>query len=507
MFALRTPREAPADDRARLARSSERFAAHPVEPQPEREELPMSPARKVVVIGAGPAGYVCAIRLAQLGQQVTVVEKEYLGGTCLNVGCIPSKAMIAAGALLHRIGEASAMGITASGVKLDVAKLVDWKSGIVGKLTGGVGTLLKNHKVEVVMGDASFVDRNTLKVKAKDDEKTLKADDFVIATGSIPIEIPGFAFDEDKVWSSTGALRPKRLPEHMVVIGAGYIGLELGMMYRKLGSKVTVLEATPGALPGQERDCVKVIERSLKKMEIKLVTETMAQGYEHKSGKSFVRIKTKAGEDTIECDQILSTVGRKPFSGGLALDKVGLAVDAKGFLKVDKKMRTSAPNVYAIGDVAGQPMLAHKGSKEGLVAAAVIAGENEEYDARCVPAVIFTSPEMASVGLTEDQCKEQKLEYKVGSFPFAASGRAMSLMETEGFVKVIAHAESDEVLGVHMVGPDVTELIAEAALAIEMGATSEDLARTIHAHPTLPEAVMEAAEAVHGMAVHIYQRK
>jgi dihydrolipoamide dehydrogenase len=473
----------------------------------ESEKAFMSPSRKVVVIGAGPAGYVCAIRLAQLGQSVTVVEKEFLGGTCLNVGCIPSKAMIAAGTLFHRIGEASAMGITASGVKLDLAKLVEWKAGIVGKLTGGVGGLLKNHKVAVVMGSASFVDPNKVKAKTKDGEQVLEADDFVIATGSVPIEIPGFAFDEDKVWSSTGALRPLRLPQHLVVIGGGYIGLELGMMYRKLGSRVTVLEATAGALPGQERDCVKVIERSLKKMEIKLLTETFAQGFEHKNGKSFVRIKTKSAEDTIECDQILSTVGRKPFSAGLALEKVGLAVDAKGFLKVDKKMRTSVANVYAIGDIAGQPMLAHKGSREGLVAAGVIAGENEAYDARCVPAVIFTAPEMASVGWTEEQCKEKGLEYKTGSFPFAASGRAMSLMETEGFVKVIAHAKTDEVLGVHMVGPEVTELIAEAALAIEMGATSEDLARTIHAHPTLPEAMMEASEAVHGMAVHIYQRK
>jgi dihydrolipoamide dehydrogenase len=463
--------------------------------------------KKVLVVGAGPAGYVCAIRLAQLGQQVTVVEKEFLGGTCLNVGCIPSKAMIAAGSLLHKIGEASAMGITASGVKLDVAKLVEWKAGIVAKLTGGVGGLLKNHKVEVVMGAASFVDKNTLSVKTKDGVKTLKADDIVIATGSVPIAIPGFAFDEDAVWSSTGALAPKRVPQHLVVIGGGYIGLELGMMYRKLGSKVTVLEATAGALPGQERDCVKVIERSLKKLGIELLTETFAQGYEKKGAELHVRVKGKAGEKTIACDQIASTVGRKPYSEGLALEKAGLKVDAKGFLAVDEQMRTSVPNVYAIGDIAGQPMLAHKGSREGLVAAAVIAGQKEAYDARCVPAVIFTAPEMASVGPTEDQLKEQKREYKSGSFPFAASGRAMSLMDTEGFVKILADAKTDEVLAVHMVGPEVTELIAEAALAIEMGATSEDLARTIHAHPTLPEAVMEAAEAVHGMAVHIYQRK
>ncbi|MBK7642174.1 MAG: dihydrolipoyl dehydrogenase [Planctomycetes bacterium] len=468
----------------------------------------MSTPRKVVVIGAGPAGYVCAIRLAQLGQQVTVVEKEFLGGCCLNVGCIPSKAMIAAGSLLHRIGAASAMGITASDVKLDLAKLVEWKQSVVAKLTGGVGILLKSHKVEVVMGSASFVDKKTISVKQNDGAtKTLTFDDAVIATGSTPIEIPGFKFDEDKVWSSTGALVPKRIPEHLVVIGGGYIGLELGMMYRRLGSKVTVLEATAGALPGQERDCVKIIERSMKKQGIELLTETFAQGFTHDKKKSTVKVKTKTGEKTIECDQILSTVGRRPYSAGLALEKVGLAVDAKGFLAVDKQMRTKVPNIYAAGDIAGQPMLAHKGSKEGLVAAAVIAGQKEEYDVRCVPAVIFTAPEMASVGLTEEQCKEQKLEIKIGSFPFAANGRALSLMESEGFIKIIADAKSDLVLGVHMVGPEVTELVAEAALAIEMGATSEDIARTIHAHPTLPEALMEAAESVHGMAVHIFQKK
>ena len=468
----------------------------------------MSTPRKVVVIGAGPAGYVCAIRLAQLGQQVTVVEKEFLGGCCLNVGCIPSKAMIAAGSLLHRIGAASAMGITASDVKLDLAKLVEWKQSVVAKLTGGVGILLKSHKVEVLMGSASFVDKKTISVKLKDGTtKTLTFDDAVIATGSIPIEIPGFAFDEDKVWSSTGALVPKRIPEHLVVIGGGYIGLELGMMYRRLGSKVTVLEATPGALPGQERDCVKIIERSIKKQGIELLVETFAQGFTHEKGKSTVKVKTKTGEKLIVCDQILSTVGRRPYSAGLALEKAGLAPDAKGFLAVDKQMRTKVSNIYAVGDIAGQPMLAHKGSKEGLVAAAVIAGQKEEYDVRCVPAVIFTAPEMASVGLTEEQCTAQGLTVKIGTFPFAANGRALSLMESEGFIKVIADAKTDALLGVHMVGPEVTELIAEATLAIEMGATSEDIARTIHAHPTLPEAMMEAAESVHGMAVHIFQKK
>jgi len=476
-------------------------------PQTPNPSASMSPTKNVVVIGAGPAGYVCAIRLAQLGQKVTVVEKEFIGGTCLNIGCIPSKAMIAAGVLLDKLGKAAEMGITAENVRLDVKRLVEWKAGIVAKLTGGVAGLLKNHKVDVVMGAARFTDKRTIKVKAKDGEQTLKFDAAVIATGSIPIEIPGFAFDEDKVWSSTGALRPTRVPEHLVVIGGGYIGLELGIMYRKLGSAVTVLEATGGALPGQEKAAVKVIERSLKKQKIKLLTETFAKGWEAHGGKLAVTVETKKGKQQIECDQILSTVGRRPYSEGLGLEAAGLKTDAKGFLEVDEYMRTQVEGIYAVGDIAGQPMLAHKGSKEGQVAAGVIAGQAEAYDARCVPAVIFTSPEMASVGLTEEQCKEQGLEIKTGSFPFAASGRAMSLMETEGFVKMIVDAKTDEILGVHMVGPEVTELIAEAALAIEMGATAEDVARTIHAHPTLPESLMEAAEAVHGMAVHIYQKR
>jgi len=466
----------------------------------------MAPKRKVVVIGAGPAGYVCGIRLAQLGQDVTVVEKQYWGGTCLNVGCIPSKALIAAGTLLDKIKHAQVMGITTQGVDLDVEKLVEWKTGIVGKLTGGVHGLLKNYGSKVVMGTAKIVDKNTVQVSGGDGDQTIKCDDIVIATGSEPINIPGFTCDEDNVWSSTGALTPKEIPGHLLVIGGGYIGLELGMMYRKLGSEVTVLEGTPGALPGQERDCVKVIERSLKKMGIKLVTEAFAQGWTDKGGKKVVTYKGKKGEQTIECDQILSTVGRRPYSEGLGLENAGLAVTKQGFLEVSKQMRTSVPNIYAVGDIAGQPMLAHKGSHEGLVAAAVIAGKNEEYDARCVPAVIFTSPEMSSVGLTEDQCKEKGLNYRTGQFPFAASGRAMTLQETDGFVKIISDADTDEVLGVHMVGPEVTELIAEAALAIEMGATVEDISRTIHAHPTLPESMMEAAEAVHGSAVHIFQK-
>jgi len=467
----------------------------------------MSSPRKVVVIGAGPAGYVCAIRLAQLGQEVTVVEKDVLGGTCLNVGCIPSKALIAAGSLMEKIGSASAMGISVEGVKLEVEKLVAWKADIVKRLTSGIGGLFKNHKIKHLSGTAKITGKNSVQVTSKDGIQELKCDDIVIATGSVPTAIPGFDFDGKEVWSSTEALAPDRIPEHIVVIGGGYIGLELGILYHKLGSKVTVVEFTDGALPGQDRDCVKVIERSLKKSKIKLITKTGAKGY-RKTGKKFVvDVENRDGKkDSIECDQILCTVGRRPYSEGLGLGNVGLELNPRGFLEIDKQMRTSVPNIYAVGDIAGQPMLAHKGSKEGLVAAAVIAGQPEEYDVKCVPAVIFTAPEMASVGLQESEAKAAGHEIKVGSFPFAASGRAMSLRETDGFIKIVADAKTDELLGVHMVGPEVTELIAEAALAIEMGATAEDISRTIHAHPTLPEVMMEAAEAVHKMAVHIFQK-
>ena len=288
----------------------------------------MSAQRHVVVIGAGPAGYVCAIRLAQLGQKVTVVEKEYLGGTCLNVGCIPSKAMIAAGALLEKVHKASAMGITVEGVKLDLAKLVSWKGEIVNKLVSGVGGLLRNHKVEHVVGTARLESAKSVVVSGPKGEQKLACDDIVIATGSVPLSVPGFDFDKKHVWSSTEALAPERIPGHLLVIGGGYIGLELGFLYRKLGSKVTVVEFTEGALPGQDRDCVRVIERSMKQAGMTFVTKTAAKSHEKKGDKLFVKVETQGkGADTIECDQILCTVGRKPYSEGLGLEKVGLATD------------------------------------------------------------------------------------------------------------------------------------------------------------------------------------
>jgi len=460
----------------------------------------------VVVIGAGPAGYVCAIRCAQLGLKTAVVEKENLGGVCLNVGCIPSKALIAASKLAEKIRHADLMGIKAKYEGLDVGALVAWKAGIVNKLTSGVGGLLKNHKIDVHMGDAKVVAKGRVEVTAKDGKKVLEAKNVVVAVGSTPIEVPGFAFDGENVWSSTHALAPKSLPKRMIVIGGGYIGLELGLVYHKLGTEVRVLEFMDRVLPGMEEELSKEMARMLKKKKVEVFTKTKAVGF--KKGKNGLEVtaEVEGKPQVFECDVVLSCVGRKPSGKNLGLEALGVKVDERGFVPVDHHRQTNVPGIYAIGDVAGQPMLAHKGSHEGLVAAAAIAGDKgAAYDPACIPAVIFTDPEIASVGLTAEEARKAGFDPVEGRFPFGASGRAMSLNETDGWVKVVGDRKTDKLLGVHMIGPEVTELVAEAALAIEMGATVGDLAQTIHAHPTLPEAMMEAAESVHNMAVHIFQ--
>ncbi len=460
----------------------------------------------VLVIGAGPAGYVCAIRCAQLGLKAAIVEKENLGGVCLNVGCIPSKALIAAAKLVDKIQHADLMGIKAKFEGLDVGALVAWKAGIVNKLTSGVGGLLKNHKVDVFMGDARVIARGKVEVTSKDGKQTLEAKNLVIAVGSSPIEIPGFAFDGENVWSSTHALAPKKLPKRMIVIGGGYIGLELGLVYHKLGTEIRVLEFLDRVLPGMEEELSKEMGRSLKKKKIEVHLKTKATGFKKTKTGLEVTAEVDGKAHTFECDVVLSCVGRKPNGKGLGLEGLGVKVDERGFVPVDHRRMTNVAGIYAIGDVTGQPMLAHKGSHEGLVAAAAIAGDKgAAYDPACIPAVIFTDPEIASVGLTVEEAKKAGFDPVEGKFPFGASGRAMSLNETEGWVKVIGDSKTDKLLGVHMIGPEVTELVAEAALAIEMGATVSDLASTIHAHPTLPEAIMEAAESVHSMAVHIFQ--
>jgi dihydrolipoamide dehydrogenase len=463
---------------------------------------------QTLVLGAGPGGYVAAIRAAQLGRKVTVVEREFIGGVCLNVGCIPSKAMIHGSTVYDRIQHAAEMGIEVSGARVDLGKLVDWKAGVVSKLTGGIGQLFKAHKIETVMGTATFKSQNSLEVKSSTGTDTLVFEECVIATGSSPIQLKGFEIDGKLVMGSTEALACKTLPKRVVVLGGGYIGLEIGTMWRKLGSEVTVVELMPTILTGIEKDCARVVHTKLKKRNVNVMLETKAIGLEKKANGCVVHVEGKGGtKSTIECDVVLATIGRRPNSANLGLEAIGVKIDPKGFIVTDDQMKTAVKGIYAIGDVAGQPMLAHKASYEGIVAAEVIAGKKRFRDWKCVPAVVFTDPEIGSVGLTEEDCAAKGIEVLVGKFPMGASGRALSLGEAEGFTKVVADKKTGVVLGVHIVGPEASEIIAEGGLAIEMGATLEDLALTIHAHPTLPETIMEAAEAAMGHAIHMFQPK
>ena len=457
----------------------------------------------VVVIGAGPGGYVAAIRAAQLGKSVICVEKEYLGGVCLNVGCIPSKAVIHASTVVDRLQHhAGDMGITTGPVQVDVVKMIAWKQKIVERLTGGIGVLFKQNKVEHVAGTAKFVTPTKIEVTSSAGTETIEATDVVIATGSRPIELPTFKVDGKHVLGSTECLAIQAIPKKVLVIGGGYIGLELGTFLRKLGAEIVVIEFMKSLLPGQDQDCVDVVHRELKKRKVEIHLESKAMRYEPRSeGGVRVFVETPKGEKTFDVDWVLSTIGRKPNSDGLGLETIGVKVE-KGFILVDEKRRTNVPHVYAIGDVAGQPMLAHKASREGIVAAEVIAGLPSAADYRVVPAVIFTDPEVGSVGMSEEQAKAAGYEPVIGKFPFSVNGRAMSLGETAGMCKIVADKQTDLVLGVHIVGPEASNLIAEATLAIEMGARVEDIAGTIHAHPTLAEVVMEAAEGVHGKAIH-----
>ncbi len=465
----------------------------------------MSISTTACIIGAGPAGYVAAIRLAQLGVPVTLVEREArLGGTCLNVGCIPSKAYISAAKLWAEIGHAEEVGISVQGRSLDLAKMKAWKDSIVQRLTGGIAALLKNNKVQVLGGTAKFTGPNSISITSASGTVALTAQHFVIATGSRWIDIPALPVNEQDVLSSTGALDLCAVPKSLAVIGGGVIGLEIGMYLMKFGTKVTVVELMDQILPGTDADCVKVLARRLKKEGAVVHLKTKATGFARTEAGIELAIETPTGAKSVVVEKILVAVGRRPNSGDLGLEAAGVTLDQRGFVVTDAQRRSSNPAVFAIGDVAGAPLLAHKGSKEGLLVADVIAGKNSIWDVRAMPGAIFTDPEIASVGLSEAQAKAAGLTVRIGTFPFAASGRALASRETEGLVKIIADASSDKLLGVHICGPHASELIAEAALAIEAGLSAEDLALTVHTHPTFAETMMEAAEDVHHLAVHIY---
>ncbi|MBV8757214.1 MAG: dihydrolipoyl dehydrogenase [Deltaproteobacteria bacterium] len=466
-----------------------------------------------VVIGAGPGGYPAAIRLGQLKVKTAIIEREYMGGVCLNVGCIPSKAVIHAAKMYEKMGHADELGISLPGKpSLDMKKLQTWKGGVVNKLTSGVRTLLKGNGVEVIDGTAklekSGPDGHRITVQTKSGAQTIIAKNIVLATGSRPFEIPGFKLDQKRIIDSTGALALDEVPQRMVVIGGGYIGLELGMVYAKFGSKVTVVEALPRVLASMDKDCVAVVERKLRKMGIEVMANTKAKSWEDKGDRAVLTVELQDGKTaTIDADKILVSVGRRPNSENLGLEAAGVAVDKRGFVIADDHLRTNIGGIYAIGDLIGGMMLAHKATKEGEVVAEIIAGHKAAFDVRTIPAVVFTDPEIASTGLTEDEAKAKgHATLKVGKFPFAALGRALSVNDTEGFCKVVADGKTGELLGLHIVGNGASDLISEGALAIEMGAVADDLRLTIHPHPTLSEGVMEAAAAALGEAVHIINR-
>ncbi|MBM3897068.1 MAG: dihydrolipoyl dehydrogenase [Thaumarchaeota archaeon] len=459
-----------------------------------------------VVIGAGPGGYVAAIRLGQLGKKVVLVEKHKLGGECLNYGCIPSKALINVSKLFDKAKHASQMGLHFNDLSIDFNKLQQWKQGIVDKLVSGIGFLLKANSVEVVYGQAKFLSKKQIEIKG-DKTEVLEADNFVIATGSYPISIPSFSIDRNDVISSKEAIELESPPNRLLVIGGGAIGLELGAMFAKFGSKVTIVEVTPSLLPGTDKDIVAVVQRGLERLNIKVHLKASCERFSRSSEGLKVLIKTEEQVVNEIADKILVAVGRKANISELNLEGIGVQLDQKGFVKVNEKMMTTVEGVYAIGDVTGPPYLAHRASRQGIVAAEVIGGLASVYEPQALPSTIFSEPEVSSVGLTEEEANKQGFDAVLARFPFAALGRALAAMETEGFVKMVMDRKSKQVLGVQIVGPNASELISECALAIEMGATAEDVALTIHPHPTLPESIMEVAEAILGKAIHTVNKK
>jgi dihydrolipoamide dehydrogenase len=459
----------------------------------------------VVVIGAGPGGYVAAIRSAQLGLKTAVIEREFLGGVCLNVGCIPSKAMITAGHHWHKAHhEFKTMGFNIKSIDLDFKKLLEWKNSVSNKMSSGVAQLLKGNQVTVIRGEAQFKSSKEISVNGE----IIQAKNFIVATGSRPIEIPGFKFDEKDILSSTGALALDHLPKRVVAIGGGYIGLEISSYLRNFGSEVTVVEAQGSLLSGVvDPECAQVVTRKLEKSGVKLLMNAKAKGQKKIKDGYEVTVEINGKEEVLNADKIIVTVGRRPNGDQMNLKAAGIQVDERGFIKVDAQRKTNVPGIFAIGDIAGQPMLAHKASHEGVLVAEVIKGQNRVYDVKTVPAVVFTDPEIASAGLMESEARAKGFnDLLISKFPFAANGRAVSMQETDGFVKMIADKKTHILLGVHIVGPEASNLISEAALAIEMGARLEDLALTIHPHPTLGETMMEAAEATLGHAIHIIQK-
>jgi dihydrolipoamide dehydrogenase len=461
-----------------------------------------------IVIGGGPGGYVAAIRLGQLGLKTLVIEREYMGGVCLNWGCIPSKALIYAAGLVEKLRHAQTMGITASDVKVDVKAMQVWKESIVKKLTGGVASLVKSSGGAIAMGTARLTGAHTVLVERSDgkNESFVARKGIVIATGAAPIQIPGFTIDGEVVISAREAVSLQSAPKTLVLIGGGIIGMELGMVYQKLGTKVIVVEMLPRLLTGVDEDLVQVVSRRFAQAGGEVLLNARAKSAAVQNGRASVTIEHDGQSRVLECDKVLVAVGFKPNSRELGLEDFAVKTDPRGHIVVDEQLRTSVPGVFAIGDVTGMPYLAHRAMKQGEVVAEVIAGRKATYDVRAMPSAIFTDPEIATVGLSEAEAKAKGLAIKIGKFPFSILGRALAVNETAGFVKSIVDADSDQVLGVGIVGPEASELIAEATLAIEMCAYAEDIGLTVHTHPTLSEALNESFRHALKEAIHIVNK-
>ena len=470
----------------------------------------MSEKINLAVIGAGPGGYAAAFLAADLGMSVTLIDKEKNpGGVCLYRGCIPSKALLHVAKLLNETEYAKNFGLEFSKPKIDLDKLRKWKNGVVEKLTGGVGTVAKYRKVNFIQGKASFLNSTTLLVKKTDgNNKELSFDKIIIATGSRITTIPSLNFESKRLLNSTSALDLPAIPKSLLVIGGGYIGLELGSVYQALGSKVSVVEMLDGLLPGADRDLVSHLSKRIKeKFESIMLNSRVVEMQEVKDG---IQVKIQDAEGkTIEntYDYVLMSIGRKPDTSGLGLENTKVKLSERGWISINNQLKTDDPNIYAIGDIVGEPMLAHKASHEGRVAVEVIAGHKSVFEPMAIPAVVFTDPEIAWAGLTENQAKEKKINYEISKFPWAASGRAATLDRSDGVTKIFVDPDSQRILGIGICGPGAGELIAEGVLAIEMGANLTDLKLTIHPHPTLSETVMEAAEVFFGQSTHIYRPK
>ena len=460
---------------------------------------------QAVVIGGGPGGYVCAIRLAQLGLKTACIESRgSLGGTCLNVGCIPSKSLLNLSEEFHNAQSLSNKGIEIGEVKLNLSKMMKNKDKAVTILTKGVEFLLKKNKVTYFKGTGSFKSKNDIVIKDNDNKETIiQTENTIIATGSVPASLPGVEIDEKVIVSSTGALKLEQVPKKMVVVGGGYIGLEMGSVWSRLGSEVHVVEFLDHITPGMDKEISSEFMKILKKQGINFHMQHKVEKIKKNNNNAIVSTLNENGtKKDFECDVVLISVGRKPNTEGLNLQKIGVELDEKKRVKTDKNFKTNQNNIYAIGDVISGPMLAHKAEDEGIAVAENIAGQSGHVNYDTIPGVIYTSPEVASIGKTEEQLKELKINYKIGKFSFMANSRAKAIDDTEGFVKILADEKTDKVLGAHLIGPHAGELIAEIGIAMEFGASSEDIARTCHAHPTFSEAVKEAALSVEKRAIH-----